>query len=376
MKRILIARTSGSWKLRVMRILEVNRKKEYVKVIPETSDDFWHLYNIIHKNDFVYARTTREMKIDEKYGRPKRGERIPVFLGVSVEEVDWDKFVGRLRVHGIIRDAPEDVPAGVHHTLSITLNTPITIVKKEWADYEIERLRRASRTSEKPVIILSIDDEGYAVATTAQYGVDIKIEERVKLPGKLETEKRTAATGVYFRGALDCLRQVWKETHSPIAIIGVGFVKNEFAKFVENEDSEVAKSVVDVKGVNNGGVAGIHEALRAGVLLKTVKQLRICEEAAVVEEILKRLGKGEPNVTYGFDEVEKAANFGAVEKLLLADTVVRDSEDEKRMRIDRIMNTVEEKGKGTTMIVSTESEAGSKILALGGIAALLRFPVQ
>jgi len=59
-----------------------------------------HIYNVIHKNDFVYARTTREVKIDEKYGRPKRGERIPVFLGVSVEEVDWDKFLGRLRVHG------------------------------------------------------------------------------------------------------------------------------------------------------------------------------------------------------------------------------------------------------------------------------------
>jgi protein pelota len=152
-------------------------------------------------------------------------------------------------------------------------------------------------------------------------------------------------------------------------------VKNDFAKFVENEDSEIAKSVVDVKSVNNGGVAGIHEALRAGVLLKTVKQLRICEEAAVVEEVLKRLGKGESNVAYGFDDVEKAANYGGVEKLVVADTVLRGSEDEKRMRIESIMKAVEEKGKGTTMIVSTESEAGSKILALGGIAALLRFPV-
>lgn len=324
----------------------------------------------------VYARTTREIRTDEKYGRPKRGERIPVFLGVSVQEVDWDKFVGRLRVHGIIRDAPEDVPAGVHHTLSITLNTPITIVKKRWAEHEIERLRRASRTSEKPVIIVSIDDEGYAVATTAQYGIDVKVEERIKLPGKLETEKRTAATSVYLRGALESLRQVWLEMRCPIAIIGVGFVKNDFAKFVQNEDSELSQSVVDVKSVNNGGVAGIHEALRAGVLLKTVKQLRVSEEAAVVEEVLKRLGKGESTVTYGFDEVEKAAKLGAVEELVLADTVLRGSEDEKRLRIEEIMKMVEQKGRGTTIIVSTENEAGMKILGLGGVAALLRFSVQ
>lgn len=359
-----------------MRLLEINRKKGYVKVIPETPDDFWHLYNVIRKNDFVYARTTREVKIDEKYGRPKRGERIPVFLGVSVEDVDWDKLSGRIRVHGIIRDAPEDVPAGVHHTLNVTLNTPVTIVKKEWAQHEIERLQRASRTSEKSILIISIDDEGYAIATTAQYGVEVRVEERIKLPGKLETDRRTAAIGVYFRGALKSLREVWKDSRSPIAIIGLGFVKNDFAKFVENEDSELAESVVDVKGVNNGGVAGIYEALRSGVLLKTVKQLRVFEEAAVVEEVLRRLGKGEANVTYGLEEVEKAANLGAVERLVLVDTVVRGSEDEERLKIEEIMRTVEQKGRGTSIIVSSEHEAGSKLIALGGIAALLRFSMH
>ncbi len=362
-------------RLRVLRILEVNRKKQYAKVIPETADDFWHLYNIICKDDLVYARTTREVKVDEKYGRPKRGERIPVFLGVSVENVDWDKFLGRLRVHGIIRYAPEDVPSGVHHTLNITLNTPMTIVKESWAEHEIERLQRASRTSEKPIIIISIDDEGYAIATTAQYGVEERVEQRMRLPGKLETEKRDAATSVYFRGALNSLREIWTQTHSPIAVIGVGFTKNDFAKFIENEAADLAKSVVDVKSVNSSGVAGIYEALRAGILLKAVKHLRVSEEASVVEEVLKRLGKGESNVTYGFEEVEKAAKLGAVEKLVLADSVLRRTDEQRRLLVEEIMRTVEEKGGGTTMIVSTEHEAGLKLLALSGIAALLRYPV-
>jgi protein pelota len=358
-----------------VRILEINRKKGYVKVIPETQDDFWHLYNIVHKNDYVYARTTREIKIDEKYGRPKRGERIPVFLGVSVEEVDWDKLSGRLRIHGIIRDAPEDVPAGAHHTLNITLNTPITIVKEKWPEFEIERLQRASKTSEKPIIIISIDDEGYAIATTSQYGIEEKVKQRTKLPGKLETEKRDAATNVYFRGAVSSLRETWTSTHSPIAIIGVGFTKNDFARFIENEAPDLARSVVDVKSVNNGGVAGIYEAMRSGILLKAAKHLRISEEAMLIEEVLKRLGKSETNVTYGFDEVEKAAGLGAIEKLLVADVVLRRSDDQKRLLTEEIMKTVEQKGGGITVIVSTEHEAGVKLLSLGGIAALLRFSV-
>jgi protein pelota len=353
----------------------MNLKKGFVKIIPETFDDFWHLYNVIYENDEVYAYTTREIKPDEKYARPKRGERVPVFLGVKVEKVAWDKLLGRLRVHGAICEAPEIVPTGAHHTLNIILNTPVTIVKKEWAKHHIERLERASKTSEKPIIIVSIDDEGYAIATTAQYGIEVKVEEGIKLPGKLEAEKRSTAIKEYFRKALNSLRQTWATMQRPIIIIGVGFVKNEFAKFLENEASDIAKSIVDIKSVNNGGVAGIYEALRSGILLKTTKQLRILEETETMEEILKRLGKGETNVTYGLKEVEKAAELGAVEKLVLADIMIRKASDAERLRMEEIMKKVEQKS-GRMMVVSTEHEAGAKLLALGGIAAILRFALQ
>jgi protein pelota len=360
------------WEWSGLRILEINPKKEFVKVVPETFDDFWHLYNIIYRGDRAYARTTREIKTDEKYARSSRGERVPVFLGVNVENVNWDRFLGRLRIHGTVCEATENVPAGAHHTLNITLNTSLTVVKKKWAKHHMDRLKAASVTSEKPVIIVSIDDEGYAIATTAQYGVEEKIEERVKLPGKHEAEKRSAALNEYFRKVVNSLRQVWASARSPIAVIGVGYVKNGFAKFLESEAGDMAKSVVDVKGVNNGGVAGIYEAFRSGVLLKTMSQMRMVEEAEIVEEFLRRLGKGEANVAYGFDEVKKAAGMGAVEKLVLADSALRDSSDEQRLRLEELMKEVEDK-KGTVMVVSTEHEAGKKLTGLNGLVALLRF---
>lgn len=357
-----------------MKVLEINLKKGFAKVIPETFDDFWHLYNVIHRNDEVFAYTTREVKPNEKYARPGRGERVSVFLGVKVETVAWDKLLGRLRIHGTISEAPDNVPAGAHHTLSITLNTPLTIVKDKWPKHQIDRLQRASKTSEKPIIIVSIDDEGYAVATTAQYGIEVKIEERIRLPGKLEAEKRGNALNEYFRKAVSSLRRIWTEGRNPVVVIGVGFVKNDFAKFLQNEAPDIAKSVADVKSVNNGGTVGIHEALRSGILLKTFKQLRIAEESEIIEEILKRLGKGEANVTYGFEEVEKAARSGAVEMLVLADTALRESVDEYRLTMEDVMKEVEQKG-GSILVISTEHEAGTKLLALGGVAAILRFPL-
>ncbi len=362
-------------RLETLRILETNLRKGFVKVVPESADDLWHLYNVVYRNDEVYARTTREMKPDGKYERPGRDERVSLFLGVKVETVGWDKLLGRLRIHGTICDAPETVPTGAHHTLSVTLNTPITVVKNEWAKHHLDRLQRASRASEKPLIVVSIDDEGYAIATTAQYGIEERIEERVKLPGKLEGDKRETAKSEYFRRVLKSLRQVWSSGHCPIVLIGAGFVKNDFARFLENEVGDVAKSVLDVKSVNNGGVAGIYEALRSGVLLKAMKRLRVAEETKVIEEVLEKLGKGESTIAYGLDDVEKAVKMGAVERLILADSMLRESSDEKRLLVEIAMKETEQKG-GRIYVVSTEHEAGAKLISLSGLVALLRFPIR
>jgi protein pelota len=358
-----------------LRVIEKDLKKGAVKVVPESADDLWHLYNVIYKNDCVYAYSTREIRPDDKYGRPDRGERIRVFLGVKVAIVGWDKLLGRLRVHGTICQAPETVPMGVHHTVNIVLNAPVTIVKDKWGKAELDRVDRARKSSEKPVIIMSIDDEGYVIATTAQYGVEERVAERVRLPGKLEAENRMQATHQYFRKAVDSLRQVLKSNPCPVVIVGLGFVKNDFARFARDEASDVAGSIVDVKGVNNSGLVGINEALRSGVLLKAMKRLRITEETEVVEEVLKRLGKGESTVAYGADEVKKAVELGAVEKLLIADSVLREASDEDRLRLEDLMSDVERKH-GVLMVVSSEHEGGDKLLGLGGLAAILRFPLR
>jgi protein pelota len=356
-----------------VKIIEKNLRKGFVKVVPDSLDDLWHLYNVIYKGDEVYAYTSRAIKSDQEYSRPKSGERVSAFMGVTVETVSWDKFLGKLRVHGIICHAPDIIPTGAHHTLNISLNQPLTIVKKEWPKHAVDRLMRACET-EKPMLILAIDDEGFAIAETKQYGVEIKLEERMKLPGKLEAEKRSAAMDAYFKRALNSLNQLWTSGHSPIVIVGVGFVKSNFAKFVADNAGDTAKSVVDVKSVNNGGVAGIYEALRSGVLLKTAKRLRIVDETETMEEVMKRLGKGEATITYGLGMVGNAVKIGAVEKLVLADTLLRESQDEQRLHLEGLMRDVEQR-RGNVTVISTEHEAGAKLLSLGGIAALLRFPV-
>ncbi|HII86198.1 TPA: mRNA surveillance protein pelota [Candidatus Bathyarchaeota archaeon] len=357
-----------------MKIIEKNLHKGYIKLIPESADDFWHLYNIIQKGDEVYAYSSRVIKTDQEYSRPKSGERVSAFMGVKVEDASWDKFLGKLRVHGIICEAPDIIPPGAHHTLSISLLQPLTIVKEEWPRHSLDRLKRASE-NEKSILIIAIDDEGFAIGETRQYGVDIKIEERIKLPGKLEAEKRGKATTEYFSRAMRSLQQLWRQRETSIVIVGVGFVKNEFASYLQESDRTIADSVVDVKSINNGGTAGIYEALRSGVLLRAAKQLRIVEETEIIEEVMKRLGKGEATITYGLENVGSAVRLGAIETLVLTDELLRESDAAARIELEQLMKETEKKN-GKIVIISAEHEAGFKLAGLGGMVALLRFPLH
>ncbi len=321
------------------------------------------------------ARTTREVKVDERYARPQRGKRVSVFLGVRVAKVFWDKTLNRLRVHGIVCDAPDKVSVkGSRHTINVTVNKPITVVKSDWLKHQLDRLKRASQATVSPIIVVSIDNEEYSVAVLRQYGIDVKVEEKTKLPGKMEAEKRTQAKRELQKNTLASVRAVWANLRSPIVVIGVGFAKNDLVQYVNRTAPDIAEAIIDVKSVNSAGVAGIHEALRSGVFTKALKHVRIAEESSLMEEVLARLGKSSLDVTYGFAEVEKASSYGAVETLLVADVTLREMAEEERTALERVMKTAEDKG-GHVVVISTEHEAGAKLLSLGGMAALLRFPI-
>lgn len=359
-----------------MRVLKKNFKKGFAAVVPKTLDDLWHLYNLIYKGDLVYSRTTREVKPDVDYSRPQKGKRVSVILGLRVEDVIWDRSLNRLRIHGMIHEAPENVAGrGSHHTFSLSVNKSITIVKEKWSKHHIDRLNRATRSEVPPVIVVSIDSEEFCVAILRQYGIDIRVEGRIKLPGKLEAGKRVNAMHKYLKTVLKVLNDVWRSNRVSIVIIGVGFVKNQFMKFIDNEASDVAKSVIGVKSVNAGGLAGIREALRSGILDKAFKHLRIAEESLIVEEFLGRLAGDKGDVTYGLEGVRNADSVGAVETFLITDFTIRDASDKTRLVLEELMRDVEKKG-GKVIVISIEHEAGEKLHALGGIAALLRYPVS
>ena len=353
-----------------MKIIQKDLKHSIVKLLITNLDDLWALYNLISTDDRIYAKTTRELKI-ERTGRPS-SRRISTFLGINVEKIFFDREVCRLRVHGRVIESPEELNIhGKYHTLNLVVGGSTAVVKDHWLKYQIKNLEDLEE-KEKPIIIVAIDYDECCIALSRIYGIDVKAELKSRLPGKLELEKRATALGKYFRNISRTLERTSSKNDGKIVIVGPGFIKDNLLNYVKNYSKELTKEIDSVKSVSSGGISGVYEALRVGIVDNALKRIRIVKESALVEEVFRRLGASTGDIAYGLDEVTEDAMAGAVNTMMVCDETLRKQDEDNRLKLEEAMKNVENSG-GKTVVVSSEHEGGAKLKSLGGVAALLRY---
>ena len=178
-----------------MKTLSYNAKDGVMKLVPHDQDDLWVIYNVVQRGDRVYGRSSRMIKVTYEGARPTAGRRVAMFLGIRVENAVFQRMNDRLRIHGIIIEAPEKYAVkGSHHTLSVNVRRPLTIVKDAWSRHELDLVKRAGQRKTTPILITAIDDEACGLAVLRQNTLQVLAEVQGRLPSKREAEKRTAAT--------------------------------------------------------------------------------------------------------------------------------------------------------------------------------------
>jgi protein pelota len=343
-----------------MKILSANFRKNFAKILVQTNDDLWTLSHVIEPKDVISGRTFRKIKKEEN----QEGKVKPVFLKMLVEKVEFHKYADTLRVLGNILEGPEDVPK-LHHTFNIEIGSTITI-EKEFGTYHINQLKQAADAAEKvDLTIIAVDSTNATFAELRQYGVKFKGELNIQLPRKDDPnyEKRKDEF-------VDKLMKKVETLENKIILAATGFsAENLREAFPE----KLRKRILFTK-INSGGKSGINEVLKTGVIDKLVADSRASKESQLVEKLMEAIAKD--MATYGMDHVRKANDYGAVSILLVSDALVGEYKLAGRLNeIDQIMRAVES-NRGSVNVISDEHEAGKRLKALGGIAAILRFKIE
>ncbi len=352
-----------------MKLLHSNLKKGEVKVLAQNLDDLWYLSAIIEPKDIVQGRTLRKIKISSEE-KSKEAVKKPIFIKLEVEKVEFSKYTSILRVSGIIKEAPEDIPLGDYHTFNVDENTSITIIKESWLKYQLDKLKEACSETKSSLLICVHDREEAYFALFKKYGYEIlaHIQGDVQKKREENTKKENFYLGIIKKISEYVERHQIKQ----VILASPAFWKEDLMK--ELKDDELKRKII-LATCSSATKNGIEEVIKRPEVREALKQERTAKEINKVEELFTEIAKSNLAV-YGMKETGDAASMGAVRGLLITDSFIQKSRSENFYRdVDAIMKTVD-KTKGEIDIISSEHEGGKRLDGLGGIGAILRFKLS
>lgn len=353
-----------------MKLIHSNLKKGEVKVLAQNLDDLWYLSNIIEAGDFVQGRTFRKIKVHSQDEKSKEASKKPVFLKIEVEKVEFGKYSNVLRVSGVIKEAPDDVPLGEHHTFNIDENIVITITKEQWLKYQLNKIKEACSEKKSSILVCVHDREEAYFALFKKYGYEVLSHMQGEVQKK--REENIKKENFYLNVINKMQEYVDRYEIKQIILASPSFWKEELMK--ELRDDGLKQKIV-LATCSSATKNGIDEVIKRPEVRQALKEERTAKEMNKVEELFTEIAKNNLAV-YGIKETENAAMIGAVKELLVTDTFLQKSRTENFYnQLENIMKTVD-KTRGEIEIISSEHEGGKKLDGLGGIGAILRFKLS
>ncbi|MBP1923308.1 protein pelota [Halorubrum alkaliphilum] len=343
--------------------------RERLTLVPENVDDLWHLAHVLEPGDFVEGDTTRRIQRNDDQMRDTGGQREHLFVTLEVDDVEFARFANRLRVSGVIVDCSREDQLNAHHTINVEEHDEIT-VEKQFKPDQTERLEEATEAAENPDVAIATVEEGAAyVHTVQQYGTE-EYASFTKPTGKGEFSRPREELFAELGEALAHLDA------DAVILAGPGFTKQDARDYIEAEFRDLAEDIttVDTSGV---GDRGVHEVLKRGAVDDVQKETRISKEANLIDELTENIATG-AKATYGPEDVAEAAEFGAIETLLVVDDRLRterQGEGDWHIDVNEVIQSVERQG-GDVVVFSSEFAPGEQLSNLGGIAAILRYRLQ
>ena len=364
-----------------MRILKTNMKANKVVVRPESVTDLYILSNIIAIGDHIITKTSRRVRRSGSEGRSgEDSQRISMVIGIETEDFAFqDSSVSnRLRVKGKIFQGPEQyVSIGSYHTLNLELTNVITIIKPEWSKYYLELLKKAEEASKKPKIcLIAADKAEVCIGLLDNFQLNIIAHEKSRISRKLSKEKvRSKQTQSFFdQIAMIIKRQILPETKK-FVIGGPGFIKEQLSDFLKSRFTKEDITIIVAGSLSGGNRIGLSELLQMEAVDKLAADFQIFEENKLFDEFLKRINQGSADVTYGLATIKEIMSTGAIETLILLDSLLKGSSGTNPDEIQKLLREVE-KTRGKIFIISSQSENANQIKTFGGIIGLLRYALH
>ncbi|KFY31097.1 hypothetical protein V493_01409 [Pseudogymnoascus sp. VKM F-4281 (FW-2241)] len=379
-----------------MRLIKQNIERDgsgTVVLLPEEPEDMWHAYNLISPLDLLRASAIRRITTESSTGSTS-STRVHTTLAIRVTSLDFDAQAGQLHVSGRVAEENKHVKVGAFHTLDLELHRNFTLEKAEenggWDSIALDVVREAVRVDKEGAVPAVVMQEGLAnICLITEHQTILRQRVEIAIPKKRAGRAGDHDKGLerFFHAVLETLgRHVDISQPRPLLIASPGFTAAGFVDYVLDDarrrnDKAVLgnKSNFVVVHSSSGHLHSLTEVLAAPEVMARLADTKYARETRLMEEFAKMLRNEDGRAWYGKVEVERAVAKGAVGVgggvLLISNHLFRSQVVGERRRWVALVDRVREEG-GEVRVLSSDHESGKRLEGLGGVAAILTFPLE
>jgi protein pelota len=335
---------------------------------------------------------------------------VHVSLTIRVKSLEFDPQAGQLHVSGRVARENKHTKIGQHHTLDLELNRNFTLTKevegKEgeqgWDSIAREQLEEATNPQKKAEIVAVVMEEGLAnICFITQFQTILRQKVELKVARKRAGAGRSAdhdkGLERFFRQVLDTLlRQIeglleQKEDaiSIPILLASPGFTAAGFLKYASERAFSAGEKALQslfkqkafvIVHSSSGHLYSLNEVMKSPEVMAKLKDTKYARETRLMNDFYDMLRKDDGRAWYGPREVEAAVGAGAVGRgggtLIITNALFRSQDVSIRRRWVRLVDRVRKEEGGEVRVLSSDHESGKRLEGLGGIAAILTYPIE
>lgn len=360
-----------------------------IGLVATDPEDMWHANNLIAVGDTVKAHAIRGIAVTTATTNRVVPRRVHTELTIKVTKTFFDPGASSLHVSGTVVTENEYVSIGQYHTLDLELHRPFTLWKAAgWDSVALQTLQEAANDDKTGALVAIVMHEGLAnICLITDHRTIIKQRVEHSVPKKRATTKESEGglAAFYAKTLETLLRAVDFGTPRPLLLASPGFVAQDFKAYIEDRGARtgdkmmmrMARDAVVVH-TSTGYVHSLNEVLKSPEVKATMHDKKYTSETTLVDRLCERVRKDDGRAWYGLKPVTKAVAEGAVGRgggvLLINNSIFRSMDIPTRKKYVALVDKVKADG-GEAKILSSDHESGQRLDALGGIAAILTYPI-
>jgi protein pelota len=344
-----------------MKTLTKDLKKGLIKVQIENPDDLWYLDQTIEPGDLCKHRTIRKLKIGDE-NNPKIIKK-PVTLTINVETTEFHETTGNLRVAGKIIDGPDDIPRGNYHTFTLEPGKDITIIKKNWPKYLLDKIKEAEqKPSDYLVVIFDREKAIFAELKRRKHNILSSIN--------VDVQKKDAPTiksdNIYKTIIKQIQEYLKRADYTAIIAASANFWKT----YLEKEIPDELKKKFVFANISVVNKSALNELMKRPELKTLLSKERLMQESNLIDKILEAISK--EKAFYGIKDADKSVNEGNIKLILVSNNfIIKTRQNNTFGKLNFIMKTADQ-NQAELHIISSD-DACKQLDNLGGIAGVKRW---